>query len=76
MSSNVITKKEYSPNATTQQAAEFLSLSAQSLKQSRVSGELCGVQAPKFLKMGRTVRYKKETLIQWLEQFDEQSNFS
>ena len=56
---------------TTKEAAPVVGCAAPSLKQSRVSGELFGVQAPAFIRMGRTIRYKYSTLINWREQFGE-----
>lgn len=63
-----------SPLLTTGEAAKFLGYSPRSLNNSRVSGLLGGVPAPKFVKLGRAVRYKKDTLEKWVHQFDEQQN--
>jgi predicted DNA-binding transcriptional regulator AlpA len=43
-------------------AAEFLGLSVRTLQQWRVSG-----RGPQFLKMGRSVRYRKSQLVRFLE---------
>ena len=49
---------------TTAQAAEYTGLAKQTLHQKRVSGG-----GPKFCKIGRTVRYRKEDLDAWVESF-------
>lgn len=64
-------KKSVLPN---KEAAVYIGCAPNSLKQSRVTGQLFGVQAPAFLKMGVSVRYKIGTLDDWLDQFAEQSN--
>jgi|TARA_R110001599_G_scaffold340228_1_gene560370 predicted DNA-binding transcriptional regulator AlpA len=55
----------------TKELAEMLSVSYQSLRTSRVTGILLGVEAPKHLKMGQTVRYELETVEAWLNKFRE-----
>ena len=59
---------------TTKSSAKFLDCAEQTLKQSRVTGKLFGVPAPKFIKLGNSVRYKRETLQAWCDQFTEVSN--
>jgi len=59
------------PLLTEKEAATFLGCAMQTLRSSRVSGTLAGVTAPKFIKMGRWVRYKLDTLEKWQEQFIE-----
>ena len=56
---------------TTKEASDLLGCSSSALKQSRCDTALFGVAPPKFLKMGYSVRYKRETLIEWLNQFKE-----
>ena len=56
---------------TNREASDYLECSPNSLKQSRSSGKLFGVQAPAYIKMGYNIRYKPETLIKWLNQFKE-----
>ena len=58
----------------TQDAAEYLGVSAYSLKLSRCTGLLCGVAAPKYKKIGRLVRYEPGVIGSWLEQFEPQQN--
>jgi len=55
----------------TKELAEMLSVSYQSLRTSRTTGLLLGVEAPKHLKMGQTVRYELETVEAWLNKFRE-----
>lgn len=55
-----------SPLLTTGEAAKLLAYSPRSLDNSRVSGLLGGVPAPMFVKLGRTVRYRKDTLEIWV----------
>jgi len=58
---------------STKDAAPYTGTSADALKISRSTGLLFGLPAPKYIKIGRTVRYKKSTLQAWLDQFEEQS---
>jgi hypothetical protein len=55
-------------------AAEFIGCAVQTLKQSRVTGQLFGLPAPRFVKLGRSVRYKQSTLQNWCNQFSERRN--
>ncbi|WP_086480764.1 helix-turn-helix domain-containing protein [Oceanospirillum sanctuarii] len=59
---------------TSAQAAEALGFSEYTLRLSRTTGKLAGVQAPPFLKVGRSVRYKQADLFEWLAQFDTFTN--
>lgn len=52
------------------QAAPFLGYKAETLKNSRHTGRLAGVDAPRYIKMGRSVRYRLEDLLEWREQFE------
>lgn len=60
---------------TSHEAANYLAVPENSLRLSRMQGErgqlLLGVPAPSFLKIGRSIRYKKEALDNWLEQFEQ-----
>ena len=49
---------------TTAQAAEYTGLAKQTLHQKRISGG-----GPRFCKIGRSVRYRKEDLEAWVESF-------
>ena len=60
------------PHALTeQQAAHYLSMSRSFLRQGRMNGDREGrTPTPPYLKIGsRSVRYLKEDLDNWLEQF-------
>lgn len=48
----------------TAQAAEYTGLAKQTLHQRRITGG-----GPKFCKIGRSVRYRKEDLEAWVESF-------
>lgn len=62
------------PLLNDKEAAEFLGYNHLTLKNSRHTGVLAGVEAPGFCKIGkRTVRYKFETLTRWLDQFEERT---
>ena len=52
-----------------QQAAEILGLKPGTIRNSRHTGMLAGVDAPPFLKMGRTIRYRLEDVLAWRDQF-------
>lgn len=60
----------------TKQAAEYTGFSTSALNNSRYTGTLAGVKAPKFLKIGKSVRYVKSTLDTWMTQFQEQTSTS
>lgn len=53
---------------TTEEAAAFLSMSTQNLEVLRLNGG-----GPKYAKLGRLVRYRREALDAWLIE-NEQSN--
>ncbi|MGM0988501.1 MAG: helix-turn-helix domain-containing protein [Pseudomonadota bacterium] len=56
---------------TEREAADFLGLQPATLRQSRWTGQLAGVKAPPFIRMGRNIRYRAEDLDEWLAQFEE-----
>ena len=51
------------------EAARVLGVSPVTMKISRSTGVLLGAAAPKFLKMGRVVRYEAPILRDWIRQF-------
>ncbi len=55
-------------------AAKVLGSTSASLKQSRYTGVLFGRPAPKFIKMGRSAKYKLSTLLEFRDQFPEFQN--
>ena len=58
-----IEKRGYAP----QDAAYYLGVSKSSLDHSRLTGNLCGIPAPPFVRLGRMVRYLREQLDSWLD---------
>lgn len=59
---------------TSNQVAEMLGLSNQTMRTSRTTGKLWDKKAPDYLKMGRTVRYELETVEAWIEQFKQEKD--
>ncbi len=57
-------------------ASQYLGIDTDkdALKSSRSTGILWGVKAPEFLKCGRKILYRVETLDKWLEQFQGYTN--
>ena len=52
---------------TSKEAAKYLGYSEGSLRTSRVKGKgLSGLDTPKFIKIGSSIRYKKEDLDAWV----------
>ena len=50
------------------EAADLLGIAPQTLRKSRMDGMLLSVPAPKAIYIGRSVRYKLATLMEWVEQ--------
>lgn len=59
---------------TCEGAADLLTLSANTLKNSRSTGKLCGRQAPPYIKLGKKVAYKRCDLLAWLNSFPTHKN--
>lgn len=60
---------------TEQETAEYIGMSRSFLRQSRMEGNRENrTPAPKFIKIGRAVRYLKEDLDNWLDGFYKQSH--
>jgi hypothetical protein len=55
---------------TSREAAALLNIADTTLRISRTTGKLFGVATPKYIKLGRNVRYKRETLDHWFAQFE------
>lgn len=53
---------------TEKQAAELIGFSRGALRASRVTGKLGGLQAPPWLKIGRSIRYRRTMLDAWLSE--------
>ncbi len=58
----------------TNQAAEFIGFKPSTLKISRVTGMLAGVNSPEYRKLGRKVVYDRTVLVEWMNQFKNQAN--
>ena len=58
------------------QAAQYLGFSLSTLNNARYTGLLGGVRAPKFKKLGKSIRYERASLDAWLAQFQEQTSTS
>jgi len=56
------------------EAAKVLGSTPSSIKQSRYTGELFGFPAPRYLKMGRSTKYRLSTLLEFRDQFPEFQN--
>lgn len=55
-------------------AAEYIGISANSLKISRRTGELCGMPAPEYKKAERKVIYLRAVLDAWLVDLPDYKN--
>jgi hypothetical protein len=58
----------------TTMAAPLIHVKPTTLRNSRCTGRLAGVDAPAFIKMGSKVLYRGSTLKAWLAQFREQTS--
>jgi len=67
-------KLKKDPLLNTEQTAEELDCAKQTVYQSRSSGKLFGVKAPRFIKKGARVFYRKSTLEKFMSQFQEYEN--
>ena len=57
------------------ETAEYIGMSRSFLRQSRMEGNRTNrTPAPKFIKIGRSVRYLIEDLDNWLDSFYKQSH--
>lgn len=59
------------PRALTEvEASKYIGMSRSFLRQSRMEGNRSGrTAAPPFIKIGRSIRYLKDDLDNWLESF-------
>lgn len=55
-------------------AAALIKCSGSTLKNSRSTGILFGREAPRYVKMGRRVVYKRSDLLEWLDGFPTYQN--
>ena len=58
------------------EAANHLGFSPATLGNSRYTGLLGGVSTPRFRKLGKSIRYERKVLDDWLSQFKEQTSTS
>tara|TARA_R110002060_G_scaffold78202_1_gene90967 strand:+ start:1845 stop:2096 length:252 start_codon:yes stop_codon:yes gene_type:complete len=52
------------------EASLIIGAATPTLRKSRCTGELFGLPAPKYLKLGRTIRYQASVLNDWLESLE------
>ena len=55
-------------------AANYLGYSPTTLRNARHTGTLAGVNAPKYKKINKSIRYDKDVLDAWLAQFNDLAN--
>ena len=67
---------DYDTLVSDKYAAPIVGARTSSLKQSRHTGLLFGKPAPPFIKLGRSVRYRKSDLEECRDQFPEYNNTS
>ena len=58
----------------THEAAFYLGFAEYTLRRSRTTGKLGGVDPPKYRKLGSKILYQKDWLDDWLAQFEPQTN--
>ena len=65
-----MSKENTSRALTEQETSQYIGMSRSFLRQSRMEGNRHGrTPAPPFIKIGRSIRYLKDDLDQWLESF-------
>ena len=65
-----VTKPAEKITLTEKEAAIFINMSRSFLRHGRIDGSLEGrTPTPKFIKIGRAIRYPKKELDDWLAQF-------
>jgi hypothetical protein len=57
------------PRNSSLEAAYVFGCADNTLRKARNSGYLFGVEAPKYIKIGRTVQYRLEDIVDWLEMY-------
>ena len=58
---------------TEQETSQYIGMSRSFLRQSRMEGNRTGrTPSPPFIKIGRSIRYLKDDLDNWLESFRKQ----
>ncbi|MDC1101382.1 hypothetical protein OAS69_01260 [Pseudomonadales bacterium] len=68
-------KLECSPDTLldNDEAAFYCKVKPNTMKNSRYTGKLGGVDAPAFVKIGRSISYRLDTLCTWRNQFTERT---
>ena len=56
-----------SEQLTSKEVAAMLKIHPMTVNRSRKTGVLLGREAPKFKKLGKTVRYELDVINKWLE---------
>lgn len=58
---------QLAPRNSSKQTAFALHIDDCTLRKSRLSGYLLGVPAPRHIKIGHTIQYRIEDIIDWIE---------
>ncbi len=56
------------PILKSKEFANLIGIHEDNVRKSRTTGYLLGRKAPTHLKLGRTVRYKREDILAWLDE--------
>jgi len=65
-----MTQQNTSRALTEQETSQYIGMSRSFLRQSRMEGNRTNrTSAPPFIKIGRSIRYLKDDLDNWLESF-------
>ncbi|MEA3406409.1 MAG: DNA-binding protein [Pseudomonadota bacterium] len=67
-------EKQQLTHLTEKQVQSEFGIPHNSLRASRTTGLLWGKKAPSFLKLSHKVLYKRETIEDWFNQFEEVNN--
>lgn len=59
---------------TSKEAAHELKIHENTLRRSRITGVLLGNDAPPYIKIGSSVRYRQNELEQWVNTVQQQGN--
>jgi predicted DNA-binding transcriptional regulator AlpA len=63
--------EHHDPLLNDKEAARLVGSTPNSLRQSRYTGLLFGVPAPRFIKLGRSIRYRLSEILAFRELFPE-----
>ncbi|MED5380767.1 MAG: DNA-binding protein [Pseudomonadota bacterium] len=56
------------PILKSKEFANLIGIHEDNVRKSRTTGYLLGRKAPAHLKLGRTVRYKREDILAWIDE--------